>query len=531
MSFEGDFLAAALALQASIVAWPDDGADSPPPVPQLAPTIESATALPSRFPAGGGTSVVSGSASNATSVKVADVAATIDAAGAWQASVAVAATGKLSVVAHGPTAPDATIDLDVTVDAAPVPPPVPSGFVVKVQRFLAPTGFAGPTGSVKHFSMDCCTDDGRLWGMGGDFNGFPLTGNTGVCPNNPGGAGLHPNSGRQEVGSCDPMLPSAWRLEYPYWGPAGDLQPFHPDEMQFRWDARRHLFWALGGQPQGDTNPPGYADNTNRGLFTFTPATRKWALIRRTYPLPSELPLWSTSGGYWGSYCHETDKFYHFTTSARLHVLDCAQALIPGAPCESWLNYAKIAGMDAMPYEYNDIGISQGEPKLWSLDWKTGTIVEVGLISLTSRIVVTGLPLVVPFPGPFKDPRYPGPDAPQSGHNNWIVWNPTIARIEVYHMDRVIPDAPYNDPVVYPYPTILNDDTGWVCRLLLVNPVDGHIDELNPVVDGIRLRGNVFRHVQGVGTIQIGGSGSVTDINPARRVPTHAQIINFEIAA
>jgi hypothetical protein len=50
------------------------------------------------------------------------------------------------------------------------------------------------------------------------------------------------------------------------------------------------------------------------------------------------------------------------------------------------------------------------------------------------------------------------------------------------------------------------------------------------VVDGIRLRGNVFRHVQGLGTVQIGGSGSATDINPARRVPTHSQIINFEAA-
>jgi hypothetical protein len=123
---------------------------------------------------------------------------------------------------------------------------------------------AGPSGrgyGSKHIHCAENRDDGRLYCIGGDY-GFENDG-----------------SYQQKVWSTDPRsLPIAWRLEYPYHGPAGADQPGRPDEVAFAYDTKRHLFWAWPGiyaddtrlVPQGVHVYPGFA--TGRwGMFTFDP--------------------------------------------------------------------------------------------------------------------------------------------------------------------------------------------------------------------------------------------------------------------
>jgi hypothetical protein len=108
-----------------------------------------------------------------------------------------------------------------------------------------------------------------------------------------------PDSYRQETWSLDlaerlanPTDRNAgWRLEYPYAGLAGGVQPKHPDYCGFCWDDKRKLFWFVPGtmelasvNPANETNSrssdPAFIHND---VMTFDPAAPmvdRWKAVR-----------------------------------------------------------------------------------------------------------------------------------------------------------------------------------------------------------------------------------------------------------
>jgi hypothetical protein len=134
-------------------------------------------------------------------------------------------------------------------------------------------------GGAKHITGTWDPDNGRLYFTGGDYAGeAPFTGFT--------------DSYRQETyslslseGFADKANPDAgWRLEYPYCGPAGQVQPKHPDYVGWTWDSKRHLFWMVPGIMQtSDSNCPGetaFASDPGfrlHRIMTFDPVTQRWA--------------------------------------------------------------------------------------------------------------------------------------------------------------------------------------------------------------------------------------------------------------
>jgi hypothetical protein len=141
----------------------------------------------------------------------------------------------------------------------------------------SPTPFAGGT---KHVVGAWNPDDYRIYLTGGDYGGFG-------------------DSYRQQTYSLslaerwqDKMNPEAGlRLEYDNCGPArrapqpDDVQPKHPDFVDWSWDPIKHVFWFIPGEMVvSATNCPGETATSandphflfNR-LMTFDPATQKWA--------------------------------------------------------------------------------------------------------------------------------------------------------------------------------------------------------------------------------------------------------------
>jgi hypothetical protein len=132
----------------------------------------------------------------------------------------------------------------------------------------------------KHVSVAFSPLTNRVYFVGGDYLG---------------------ESYRNEVWSLDIAErwrdrgdPAAgWRLEYPYCGPLGAIQPKGPDFVGWTWDPRRNVFWMVPGemQPHGNNNycpgerPDYYGDEDGtrgprllfRHIMTFDPATRRWA--------------------------------------------------------------------------------------------------------------------------------------------------------------------------------------------------------------------------------------------------------------
>jgi hypothetical protein len=132
----------------------------------------------------------------------------------------------------------------------------------------------------KHVSVAFSPLTNRVYFVGGDYLG---------------------ESYRNEVWSLDiaerwrdRTNPAAgWRLEYPYCGPIGAVQPKGPDFVGWTWDPRRNVFWMVPGemQPHGNNNycpgerPDYYGDEDGtkgprmlfRHIMTFDPATMRWA--------------------------------------------------------------------------------------------------------------------------------------------------------------------------------------------------------------------------------------------------------------
>ena len=95
-----------------------------------------------------------------------------------------------------------------------------------------------PGHGMKHVTWAYTPINKRLYAVGGDYAGE-----------------AYQQSYRQEVWSLSLAgrwtkreEPAAgWRLEYPYCGPADQVQPKHPDFVGWMWDAKRRLFWMMPG--------------------------------------------------------------------------------------------------------------------------------------------------------------------------------------------------------------------------------------------------------------------------------------------
>ncbi len=128
----------------------------------------------------------------------------------------------------------------------------------------------------KHVTPAYCPLNGRIYFTGGDYSG-------------PGG---FEQSYRQETYSLSiaerfadkANRNTGWRLEYPYCGPSGSIQPKHPDYVGWAWDTKRNLFWLVPGVMEiSDINCPGETSRRTSDpgfllerLMTFDPVTRKW---------------------------------------------------------------------------------------------------------------------------------------------------------------------------------------------------------------------------------------------------------------
>jgi hypothetical protein len=152
-----------------------------------------------------------------------------------------------------------------------------------------------PSGN-KHVNAAYHPPSGRIYFTGGDYAG---------------GSGFVTQSYRQETWSLSiaerlatPSDPAAgWRLEYPYCGPAGHIQPKHPDYMGWVWDAKRGVFHLVPGVVDSTTesNCPGETPDkqTNPGfvsgpMMSFDPVTRRWAILGSGDPGPDAADTWQS---------------------------------------------------------------------------------------------------------------------------------------------------------------------------------------------------------------------------------------------
>jgi hypothetical protein len=162
----------------------------------------------------------------------------------------------------------------------------------------APPEWSGsgiPAGS-KHVSAAYHPPSGRIYFTGGDYAGDKR---------------FSTESYRQETWSlsiaervANPSNPAAgWRLEYPYCGPAGQVQPKHPDYVGWMWDAKRSLFYLLPGvmDVATESNCPGETPDrqSNPGfvsgrMMSFDPASRKWAVVGSGDPGPDTSDTWQS---------------------------------------------------------------------------------------------------------------------------------------------------------------------------------------------------------------------------------------------
>jgi hypothetical protein len=181
--------------------------------------------------------------------------------------------------ADGRVDPGDVIALDHRVfEFGPAPIAIPSGVFIALER---PVAGLGPDGGTKHSTYAHNPIDGRLYQLGGDFKG-------------PFGEASY----RQDMYSVSiaerwrdrANRNAGWRLEYPFCGPAGGVQPKYPDFVGWTWDSRRNVFWTVPGQYEvnresvcpGETadrvDDPGFKWGH---LMTFNPfepdLARRWA--------------------------------------------------------------------------------------------------------------------------------------------------------------------------------------------------------------------------------------------------------------
>lgn len=148
-----------------------------------------------------------------------------------------------------------------------------------VNTFVAlevPPRGKGIPDAMKHVTWAFNPTDNRLYAVGGDYGGTAFEA-----------------SYRQETWSLSLAErwahrsddTAGWRLEYPYCGPAGQVQPKHPDFVGWTWDPRRSVFWMVPGTMvannevcPGETaagkDDPGFLIGR---IMTFNPSTKTWA--------------------------------------------------------------------------------------------------------------------------------------------------------------------------------------------------------------------------------------------------------------
>jgi hypothetical protein len=135
----------------------------------------------------------------------------------------------------------------------------------------------GISGEMKHVTGALNPDNGRIYLTGGDYSN---------------GTQYDAQSYRQETWSLslaerwkDRANPNAgWRLEYPYCGPVGQVQPKHPDFVGWTWDPTRKVFWMVPGVMEiSPVNCPGEtgARTSDPGflayrIMQFDPSARQW---------------------------------------------------------------------------------------------------------------------------------------------------------------------------------------------------------------------------------------------------------------
>jgi hypothetical protein len=169
----------------------------------------------------------------------------------------------------------------VPIPPAPLPlPPAPSGPIeIPARTFVAlglPARDAGIPGlGMKHVTWTFHPPSGRLYATGGDYSGVGFQ-----------------QSYRQETWSLSlaerwadrTNAAAGWRLEYPYCGPAGLVQPKHPDFVGWQWDPARGVFWMVPGtmvnssdtcpgETTGPVSDPGFLFGH---LMQFDPVSRTW---------------------------------------------------------------------------------------------------------------------------------------------------------------------------------------------------------------------------------------------------------------
>lgn len=158
-----------------------------------------------------------------------------------------------------------------------VSPTIPVGAPKLAAGVLA--SFPSPTDSTKgiiggkHVALTL-HPSGLVYANGGDF----------INPK-------YANSYQQQTWSLDPAAfiaagggNAGWRLEYPYDGFNGAVQPWHPDYTGFPWDDSRGVFWMVPGlmvvpglsylAPASaifSTNPASGAIQVCREVMTFNP--------------------------------------------------------------------------------------------------------------------------------------------------------------------------------------------------------------------------------------------------------------------
>lgn len=189
----------------------------------------------------------------------------------------------------------ADVSRAATPAAAAEPIDIPSRQWVALAAPAPWSGKGIPSGH-KHVNAAYHPPSGRIYFTGGDYAGDRT---------------FRTASYRQETWSLSigerfanrRDAAAGWRLEYPYCGPSGQIQPKHPDYVGWMWDAKQGLFYLVPGVTESTTeaNCPGETPDkqTNPGfisnrMMSFDPAARRWALLGSGAPGPDSADSWQS---------------------------------------------------------------------------------------------------------------------------------------------------------------------------------------------------------------------------------------------
>jgi hypothetical protein len=168
-----------------------------------------------------------------------------------------------------------------------------------VRRAYAAPG-EGPCagGDCKHMRLAFNYADGRIYFCGGDYGGSPYI-----------------DSGRQEIWSYS-IGDGSWRLEHPYCGTAGEVNPTHPDEVGWAYDSRRNIFWMIPGYMGQDNGECTTGTQVRNQIMSFDPATDRWSFENRQ--LPTDVTLGSNGFAQYDSLTDTILQFFYASCSGVL---------------------------------------------------------------------------------------------------------------------------------------------------------------------------------------------------------------------